>query len=62
MAEPQPCGVMLLYRVRLCLDGVLGHTWTEDIAEKIISKSCGLKQIETNLMHPAETKTIDLWA
>jgi len=51
-----------MYRVRLCLDGVSGHAWTEDIVEKIISRRCELEQVETNIMLPAETKTIDLWA
>ncbi|CAN6361815.1 unnamed protein product [Urochloa humidicola] len=55
-------GVMLLYRVRLCLDGVPAHTWSEDIAEKIISKTCALEKVDTDLMFPEETKTIDLWA
>lgn len=55
-------GALLMYRVRLCLDGVPGHAWTEDIVEKIISRRCELEQVETNIMLPAETKTIDLWA
>jgi hypothetical protein len=55
-------GVSLLFRVRLCLDGVPRHAWDDDIVERIIGRRCALESIDTDLLHPAETKTIDLWA
>ncbi|WVZ78760.1 hypothetical protein U9M48_026416 [Paspalum notatum var. saurae] len=55
-------GVTLLYRVKLCLDGIPDHAWDPDIVERIISRRCALETIETNLINPDETKTVDLWA
>ncbi|CAN6237557.1 unnamed protein product [Urochloa humidicola] len=55
-------GAALLFRVKLCLDGVPVHAWTAGIAERIISRTCALEGFETNLSQPEETKTIDLWA
>ncbi|CAN6171302.1 unnamed protein product [Urochloa humidicola] len=55
-------GVALLFRVKLCLDGVPRHAWSAELAERIISRTCALEVIETNLDMPTATKTIDLWA
>lgn len=58
-------GVALMFRVRLCLDGVPMHAWAADIAERIIGRTCALEQIETDVVHPVEsgnTRSIDLWA
>ncbi|WVZ79499.1 hypothetical protein U9M48_027071 [Paspalum notatum var. saurae] len=55
-------GVTLLFRVKLCLDGIPGHAWDADIVERIISRRCALETIETNLINPDETKKVDLWA
>jgi len=55
-------GVSLLFRVKLCLDGVPRHAWDDGIVERIIGRRCALESIDTDLLHPAETKTIDLWA
>lgn len=58
-------GVALMFRVRLCLDGVPMHAWAADIAERIIRCTCALGKIETDVVHPVEsgnTRTIDLWA
>uniref|UniRef100_A0A0E0LU49 Uncharacterized protein n=1 Tax=Oryza punctata TaxID=4537 RepID=A0A0E0LU49_ORYPU len=44
----------LMFRVKLCLDGVPWHGSTLDI--------CALGCIETNLCHPTNTRTIDLCA
>jgi len=55
-------GVALLFRVKLCLDGVPLHAWSAELTERIISGTCALEGIETNLDMPAATKTIDLWA
>jgi hypothetical protein len=54
--------VSLLFRVKLCLDGVPRHAWEDDIVELIIGRRCALEDIETDLLRPAATKTIDLWA
>lgn len=54
--------VTLLFRVKLCLDGIPNHAWDAEIVERIIGRRCALETIETNLLHPAETKTVDLWA
>lgn len=55
-------GAALLFRVRLCLDGVPMHAWRTNIAERIIGSNCALEGIDTNLDQPEETKTINLWA
>lgn len=58
-------GVALMFRVRLCLDGVPMHAWAADITERIIGRTCTLEQIETDVVHPVEsgnTRSIDLWA
>nr|TKW10301.1 hypothetical protein SEVIR_6G154300v2 [Setaria viridis] len=55
-------GAALLFRVRLCLDGVPMHAWRADIVERLIGSTCALEAIDTNLEQPHETKTIDLWA
>jgi len=55
-------GVSLLFRVKLCLDGVPRHAWDDGVVERIIGRRCALESIDTDLLHPAETKTIDLWA
>ncbi|CAN6312507.1 unnamed protein product [Urochloa humidicola] len=55
-------GVALLFRVKLCLDGVPRHAWSAELAKRIISRTCALEGIETNIQMPAATKTIDLWA
>ncbi|KAJ1264476.1 hypothetical protein BS78_08G003400 [Paspalum vaginatum] len=55
-------GVTLLFRVKLCLDRVPTHAWTAVIVERLISRSCALEGIKTDLEKPSEAKTIDLWA
>jgi hypothetical protein len=55
-------GISLLFRVKLCLDGVPRHVWNVDIMERIVGVRCALEDIETNLQRPKETKTIDVWA
>ncbi|CAN6342960.1 unnamed protein product [Urochloa humidicola] len=55
-------GVALLFRVKLCLDGVPRHAWSAEIAERIVNRTCALEGIETDLEKPSATKTIDLWA
>ncbi|CAN6339398.1 unnamed protein product [Urochloa humidicola] len=55
-------GATLFYRVRLVLDGVPRHAWQPDIVERLISRTCALQCIETNLLHPMDTRGIELWA
>lgn len=58
-------GSALMYRVKLCLDGVSMHLWAPDIAERIISRTCTLETVETDLVHPVDagdTRVISLWA
>ena len=54
--------ITLLFRVKLCLDGITNLAWDAKIVERIIGRSCALETIETNLLHPAKTKMVDLWA
>jgi hypothetical protein len=54
--------VTLMFKVKLCLDGIPNHAWDAEIVERLIGRHCALETIETNLLHPAETKTVDLWA
>lgn len=55
-------GIALMFRVRLCLDGIPRHAWSADIVERLIARTCGLEEIETNLIHPVDTRTVDVWA
>lgn len=58
-------GSALMYRVKLCLDGMPMHLWAPDIAERIISRTCTLETVETDLVHPVDagdTRVISLWA
>ncbi|CAN6291878.1 unnamed protein product [Urochloa humidicola] len=52
----------LFYRVRLVLDGVPRHAWQPDIVERLIGRTCALQCVDTNLLHPTDTRGIELWA
>ncbi|CAN6334373.1 unnamed protein product [Urochloa humidicola] len=52
----------MFYRVRLVLDGVPRHAWQPDIVERLIGRTCALQCIDTNLLHPVDTRGIELWA
>ncbi|CAN6312864.1 unnamed protein product [Urochloa humidicola] len=55
-------GAAMFYRVRLVLDGVPRHAWQPDIVERLIGRTCALQCIDTNLLHPVDTRGIELWA
>jgi hypothetical protein len=55
-------GLRIFYRVRLCLDGIPPHVWTLDIVQRVIGHRCALQYIVTDLVQPAETRHIELWA
>ncbi|BAF21690.1 Os07g0515200, partial [Oryza sativa Japonica Group] len=58
-------GSALMYRVKLCLDGVPMHLWAPDITERIISRTCTLELVEIDLVHPVEAGDMRvnlLWA
>nr|TKV98179.1 hypothetical protein SEVIR_9G542400v2 [Setaria viridis] len=55
-------GAALFYRVRICLDGVPRHAWLPDIVERLVGRHCALQCIDTNLLHPSDTRGIELWA
>nr|TKW05757.1 hypothetical protein SEVIR_7G197400v2 [Setaria viridis] len=48
--------------VRLCLDGIPSHAWTPEIIERVVGHKCALQHIVTNLIQPADSRHIDLWA
>jgi hypothetical protein len=52
----------LFYRVRIVLDGVPRHAWLPDIVERLVGRTCALQCIDTNLLHPSDTRGIELWA
>jgi hypothetical protein len=52
----------LFYRVRIVLDGVPRHAWLPDIVERLVGRTCALQCIDTNLLHPTDTRGIELWA
>lgn len=52
----------LLFRVRLCLEGIPAHVWTPEIVERLIGRTCSLECMDTNFLHTDDTRTIDLWA
>nr|TKW08179.1 hypothetical protein SEVIR_6G012100v2 [Setaria viridis] len=55
-------GFRIFYRVRLCLDGIPSHAWTPEIVERIIGHKCALQHIVTDLVQPADSRHIELWA
>lgn len=55
-------GAAMFFRVRLCLEGIPVHAWNPEIVEWLIGRSCALECIDTNLLHPEDTGTIDVWA
>jgi hypothetical protein len=55
-------GFRIFYRVKLCLDGILSHVWTSNIVERVIGHRCALQCIITDLVQPADTRHIKLWA
>nr|TKW17205.1 hypothetical protein SEVIR_5G351000v2 [Setaria viridis] len=55
-------GAALFYRVRLVLDGVPRHAWQPELVERIVGRTCSLQCVDTNLLHPTDTRGIELWA
>nr|TKW29143.1 hypothetical protein SEVIR_3G377000v2 [Setaria viridis] len=55
-------GFRIFYRVRLCLDGIPRHAWTPEIVERVIGHKCALQHIVTDLVQPADSRHIELWA
>nr|TKW17005.1 hypothetical protein SEVIR_5G337100v2 [Setaria viridis] len=55
-------GFRIFYRVRLCLDGIPSHAWTPEIVERVIGNKCALQNIVTDLVQPADSRHIELWA
>nr|TKW31403.1 hypothetical protein SEVIR_2G103800v2 [Setaria viridis] len=55
-------GFRIFYRVRLCLDGIPSHAWTPEIVERVIGHKCALQHIVTDLLQPADSRHIELWA
>ncbi|CAN6305403.1 unnamed protein product [Urochloa humidicola] len=55
-------GVALFFRIRICLEGVPIHAWTPGIVERLFGCTCALECIDTNLLRPDDTRTIDVWA
>jgi hypothetical protein len=55
-------GFRMFYRVRLFLDGIPDHAWTPAIVERVIGHRCALQYIVTDLVQPADTRHIELWA
>lgn len=55
-------GAALFYRVCLVLDGVPRHAWQPDIVERIVGRTASLECMDTNLLHPIDTRGIELWA
>ncbi|KAG2641740.1 hypothetical protein PVAP13_2KG232958 [Panicum virgatum] len=52
----------MFFRVRLCLEGIPVHAWNPEIVERLIGRSYALECIDTDLLHPDDTRTIDVWA
>ncbi|CAO2168544.1 unnamed protein product [Urochloa humidicola] len=55
-------GQRLFFRVRLYLDGIHEHARTPDIVEHVISTTCALQCINTDLVQQLDTRHVDLWA
>jgi hypothetical protein len=52
-------GFRMFYQVHLCLDD---HAWTLAIIERVIGHWCAFQFIITDLVQPADTRHIELWA
>jgi hypothetical protein len=55
-------GTALFYRVRIVLDGIPRHAWLPNLIERIVGRTCALQCIDTDLLHPTDTRGIELWA
>ncbi|WVZ48763.1 hypothetical protein U9M48_000177 [Paspalum notatum var. saurae] len=55
-------GARFFFRVRICLEEVPRHAWIPDVVERLLGRSCSVQYIETDLLHPTDTRSICLWA
>jgi hypothetical protein len=55
-------GFRIFYKVRLYLDGIPEHAWRPTIVERVMEHKCVLQYIVTDLVQPADTCHIELWA
>jgi len=52
----------LEFRVRLCIEGLPAHAWSEEVAAKIIGQHCAIHYVERQSLRQDRTRTYDLWA
>ncbi|KAL6896938.1 hypothetical protein ACP4OV_007510 [Aristida adscensionis] len=50
------------YHVRLCLEGIPIHAWTQQVVNKVVSKMCSVHYIEENSLNHSDTRSLNLWA
>ncbi|KAJ1260193.1 hypothetical protein BS78_10G213600 [Paspalum vaginatum] len=55
-------GARFFYRVRICLEGVPRHAWLPNVVERLLGRSCSVQYIETDLLHPTDSRSICLSA
>ena len=52
----------LEFRVRLRIEGLPAHAWSEEVAGKIIGQHCAIHYVERHSRRQDRTRTYDLWA
>lgn len=50
------------FRVKVRIEGVPVHCWTEDVAAMVLGKSCTMHHLEETTRRRQRTRSFDLWA
>lgn len=50
------------FRVKVRIEGVLVHCWAEEVAAKVLGKSCAVHYLEETTRRRQRTRSFDLWA
>jgi hypothetical protein len=50
------------FRVKVCIKGVPLHCWAEDVAAKVLGRSCSIHYLEETTRRRQRTRSFDLWA
>jgi hypothetical protein len=50
------------FRVKLRIEGVPVHCWAEEVAAKVLGKSCAVHYLEETTRRRQRTRSFDLWA
>jgi hypothetical protein len=50
------------YHVRLCLEGILQHAWSRQVAEKVLCDEVLMHHVEEDTVHHTDQRTYNYWA